>query len=353
MSASGLNMRVLYVGDITEGGTCRQRMQALLDLGCQVTAVHTNPPEAQLSTLVRRVRQKLFGLYDAAGVNEQILAHAAQKKFDVLWLDKALTVMPETLARMRTLQPDCRILGYSPDDMAAPHNHSPQFLAHLKYYSVFFTTKSYGVGELKQLGCPAVEFIGNAYDEHTHRPLEVNEANRARLGGPVGFIGTWEADRGNSMLALARAGITVRIWGNGWSQQRRRDANMLIERRAVYGDEYALAISAFDINLTFLRKINRDQQTQRSVEIPACGAFMLAERTDEHCALFEEGKEADYFDSDAELISKVRYYVDHPEERRRIAQAGRERCLRDGYSYRERLATMLREFAGMRSTCNA
>ena len=68
---------------------------------------------------------------------------------------------------------------------------------------------------------------------------------------------------------------------------------------------------------------------------------MLAERTDEHLALFKEGREAEFFSSDEELLEKVQYYLAHADHRRQIAAAGRERCLRDGYSYHERLAEIL------------
>ena len=60
---------------------------------------------------------------------------------------------------------------------------------------------------------------------------------------------------------------------------------------------------------------------------------MLAERTDEQRALFEEGREAAYFGSFDELIDKIRYYLAHEDERARIAQAGHDRCMASDYSY--------------------
>lgn len=334
-------LRILYVGDLTPGFTCLQRVAALRDLGCQLQGIDTAAGIPKTASLWRRVRQKLCGPYDYARANRQILELVRQESFDVLWLDKALSIEAETLREARKRQPRCRIVGYALDYMTARHNQSPQFRRHLALYDLYFTTKSYGVPELLSAGCPRVEFVGNAYDPHTHRPLPVSVDERESYGGPLGFIGTWERARAASVETLARNGLSVRVWGNGWPPHKDVDAGLRIENRAVCGDEFARATCAFDINLAFLRKINRDLQTTRSVEIPACGAFMLAERTDEHRALFEEGREAEYFASDEELLDKAKYYLTHSAERRRIAEAGRERCLRSGYSYQERLQRML------------
>jgi spore maturation protein CgeB len=48
------------------------------------------------------------------------------------------------------------------------------------------------------------------------------------------------------------------------------------------------------------------------------------------------------------LIDKVRYYLRHPDRRQAIASAGRARCLRSGYSNRERMLQMLRFIEGLR-----
>lgn len=336
-------MEILYIGDLTPGGTCLMRLRALEDLGHRVCGLTTVPDKIlrwQRSLLFRLVR-RITGPIDWAGVNREILRAASVKSWEILWLDKALTVKASTLASFRELQPECKIVGYSPDDMYAPHNHSRQFLEHLPLYDAFFTTKSYGVAELKSLGCPRVEFTENAFDPHTHRPMQLTPGDYANYGADVGFIGTFEADRAAQMTFLAKSGIPVKIIGNYWERWTDRPPAFTIRNGEVHGDEYAKAICATKINLCFLRKINRDLQTQRSIEIPACGGFMLAERTDEHCALFEEGKEAEFFSSQEELLSKVRYYLKHPIDRERIAAAGRKRCLDGGYSYQDRLRQII------------
>ena len=111
----------------------------------------------------------------------------------------------------------------------------------------------------------------------------------------------------------------------------------------VWENEYADVVQSSCINLGFLRKINRDQQTTRSVEIPACGSFLLAERTDEHELLFKEGIEAEYFSSDLELIEKIKYFLLNVERRECIAQAGYNKSLEYGYSYEARFNRLLNE----------
>jgi hypothetical protein len=132
--------------------------------------------------------------------------------------------------------------------------------------------------------------------------------------------------------------MPVKVWGNRWDEwQKKTGGRFVVAGPSQYGETYVRIICSFDVNLAFLNKRNRDRQTTRSIEIPACGAFMLAERTEEHLALFEEGQEAEFFGSDEEMIDKAKYYLEHPQQRQRIAEAGRRRCVTGGYSYLERL----------------
>jgi spore maturation protein CgeB len=184
-----------------------------------------------------------------------------------------------------------------------------------------------------------VYYVAKGFSPEIHRPHPVTPELRERLGADVGFIGWPEAPRERSMRSLARAGVRVRVWGP-WPKHRAAP-NLVVEGRPLWDDEYARAISATRINLGFLRQVNRDRHTTRSIEIPACGGFLLAERTPEHCELFREGVEAEYFASDGELLEKVRWYLAHEAERARVAAAGLSRCLDSDYSNDHQLALVL------------
>jgi len=337
-------MKIVYVGPLWYGGTCLQRMETLRQLGHQILPVDTEPEDVHRKSqrLIYRVKRKLLGPSDLAKANQNLIQLLKKHNVNMLWLDKALNIRPETLNIVRQINPKTIIVGYSPDDMMAKHNQTRNFLKGISLYDIYFTTKSFNVNELQALGCPRVVFVGNAYDPKLHEPVVVTYKDQLKFGGKVGFIGAYEKERAEQLLYLAENGVSVRVWGPNWRQNRKLShPNLKMEGRALWGGDYAKAICSFDINLAFLCKVNRDLQTTRSVEIPACGAFMLAERTDEHLSLFEEGKEAEFFSTNKELLEKVRYYLTHEEDRGKIANAGRNRCLKSGYSYRDRLSEML------------
>ncbi|MGA2160296.1 MAG: glycosyltransferase [Dehalococcoidia bacterium] len=275
-------------------------------------------------------------------LNAGLLLEAEWFRPNIVMIEKGLMVHPDTLRKLKTLK--TFLIHYSHDDQFNPANQSRHYLAGIPLYGLHVTTKSYNVEELLQAGATKVVFQDNGFDPSIFYPRDVSPIDRQRLGSQVGFIGGWEKERAESILYLAGHGVSVTVWGPGWKGRRELNhPNLKVEGKGLWGEDYPLAICSTDVNLCFLRKINRDLQTTRSIEIPACGGFMLAERTDEHRRLFEEDKEAAFFSCNNELLEKVLYYVKHADERLKIAEAGKARCHSGGYSFEERFRWLIHQ----------
>ena len=338
-------LRIVYVGPLQPGDTCLHRMEALRDLGHQVVGIDTTPVrKTGVARILHAARRRVGRAPDTTGTNQKIV-EACREPLDVLWIDKGLAIQPATLEEVRHHHPRAVLLSYSPDDMMNPRNQSALYRACIPLYDLHVTTKSFNVRELLDAGARSAVMVDNGYAERVHRPMQISSKERERFGGPLGCIAFWEADRERSLTFLAKRGLSVRVWGP-WPR-RRYHPNLRVEGVAAWAEDYPRAIAAFDINLAFLRKVNRDQQTTRSVEIPACGAFMLAERSEEHLRLFKEGTEAEFFGSDEELLEKCRFYLERPDARQRIAAAGRARCVASGYGNCHRMSEVIQHVRSM------
>jgi hypothetical protein len=339
--------RILFIGDLNEYGRTYFRYRTLKEMGHEVNAyTHTFvslPKTIQPPTLLYRIFWKMRLPLDDMRANKALKLEASKSSYDVIWIEKGNMIWPRTLAAIKNMSPNSALISCSEDDMYARHAHSLWYRWGLDKYDCVFTTKTYNLQELKYFGAHKTKLFLDSYDEKIHKPMELSDADRRHFGCDVGAIGAFEPERAALLEYLAENGIKVTIWGNGWRDWVGRNSNLDVRNEFLFGENYSKAICGTKINLNFLRKINRDEVTSRSVEIPACGGFMLAERTERHQEFFVEGREAEFFGSKEELLEKVRTYLKREKERENIAQAGRERCLRSGYSMRAQLTSILEE----------
>lgn len=340
-------MKILSIGQFSyagESNTCLHRNWALHRIG-SVTDIDSTLTQPYWTYRIANYffsKQGLPVRYYFRRLDKDICTTVTKKEFDIVWIDKGIFISSKTFDYIRSKQPDCKIIGYSPDNMLLRHNQTQLFLDSFKYYDYFITTKSYIIEGLRNLGCDNILFVDNAYEPTFHRKYAISSDEKNKLGGEIGFVGMWEQDRCNSILYLAKHGLNLRVWGGGkWLDYEGMYPNLKIEKEGLYTSDYNKAISAFDISLCFLRKANFDQQTTRTMEIPACGSLLMAERTPEHERLFKDGVEAVFFSSDEELLEKCIYYVSHPEEAKKIASAGMRKCVSAGYSNEQMIKKVL------------
>lgn len=361
-------MKILFIGGLVAGQTSRMRMLELQGLGHDVRPVDAFDRWNHMNPLSRRFQQWRNAGPIVDALNREVIEAATGFNPHLVWAEKEEYIRAETLMSLK--KRGTRLLHYTTDPyFALPWKRTRLMDEAMPLFDYLVTSKGYELGEYAKLPAKVI-YVPLGFSEAAHRPL-VPSTREAydKYASDVCFLGGWEPRREVLLDGIAQErDVNLKVWGYGWdhlADGRLTPRRMFAMRRnsmgepykvkrnpklaasvqgnEVYGDEYAWAISAARISLGFLRKICPDQHTTRTFEIPACGSMMLADRTDEHRALFDEGKEAVFFDTQEEFMDKLRFYLANETERARIAQAGFERCFSSGYSYRSRLMDIMQE----------
>lgn len=201
----------------------------------------------------------------------------------------------------------------------------------LRHYDLFVTRRESSALAAKQWGARQVELIIPPADEIEHRPLQLSDQDRARFSSKVAFVGTWMPERGPFIETLMRLGVPIRVFGARWDRAKNYMAiRSVVTLGGLNMNDYAKALTATDIALALLSKGNLDLHTARSLEIPALGKLLCAERTSDHLMMFEENKEAVFWDDVEECARVCLDLLADPARIERIAAAGRARLIKDG-----------------------
>lgn len=319
-------MKILYIGQLTAGGTCLDRMRTLQRLGHEVIGFDVASFQSPFR-LIRSIQWRMNPRVLLQRLNTNIKQEAEKAgRFDLLWIDKGVWIFPDTVTYLRNRCGE-RALHFTPDAQILS-NRSRHFDTSIPSYDHIVTTKSFEVDLYRAAGARHVILSQQSYCPVRYERPSRRECFRSN----VGFIGHYERQYGRYLSAIAGVG-GVHVWGNGWIRagRRRQISRRLVCGEGLWGVDYVDALASFQIGLGLLSKYIPEEHTTRTFEIPAAGTFLLAERTPEHEAFFVEGSEAEFFDSDDELISKARFYLANDSARRRIAERGRERCRVSGY----------------------
>jgi spore maturation protein CgeB len=271
--------------------------------------------------------------------NRTIADQARRFKPNLVLITKGAFIAPQTLKTVKS-DTGAIMVNYATDDPFNPVISTRNLREGICLYDLYVCTKRAIMEDVRRAGCPNVAYVPFGYEPDLHYPeVPTTRVEVERFGSDVLFIGGADADRYPILHEVAAIpGLRLHLYGGYWD----RDPRLRTYYRGyVFGREYRLALGGTKIALCLVRRSNRDGHVMRTFETPACGAFMLAERTDEHLAFFVEGQEMACFGSNEELVEKICHFLDHDCERQRIAEAGYRRLHADKYSYEDRLTEIL------------
>ncbi len=318
-------LSILYLGKAN--GTSLDRANALKRLGHQVD--HVDPLSLMPRTpWVHRITWRVGGQVFSPWVLRALPRVLRGKYFDLCYVDSGEWVTPKVVQLLRVHAN--RVVNYIIDDPFGARD-TARFTAYRRsvpFYDLCVVVRPPNEAEAKALGARNVLRVFMSSDEVSHAPRTLTGEDLKRWKSDVLFLGTWMPERGPFLVQLMKLGVPLTIRGANWSK-----APEWPTLRSAWaggplrGDDYAKAVQCAGVNLGLLSKGNRDLHTTRSLEIPALGGVLCAERTSEHTAMYVDGKEAVFWSDVQECAAKCLALLADEDARRHLASRGRARHL--------------------------
>ncbi len=212
------------------------------------------------------------------------------------------------------------------------------------YDTIFHIQPDDFVEPLREAGAYGVP-LPMGFDPELHRPIELSTEERRRYECDVSFIGAGYHNRIQFLPALFSMGL--RVYGTEWPlttpfctampepniRQSSADANRIFNASRV------------NLNLhssPWCDGINPvgDFVNPRTFELAGARCFQLVDERRDLSRFFEIGTELETFADVNECREKLRYYLDHPDERSEIAAAAHRRALSE-HTYRHRMESAI------------
>ncbi len=212
------------------------------------------------------------------------------------------------------------------------------------FYDHIFCQGTEAVELLEAAGISCALWLPMACDPEFHHPVSCSEDDKMRYGSDVVFVGSYYPERASLFERLTHFDLAV--WGPGWEAlPSNSPLRKHLRGRHTKPEEW---LKIYTSSLIVLSTHYHDPQNRfpvyqaspRVFEILACGAFQLCDDQRDVFALFQEGRDLARFTDGEDLVKKVAYYLNHPEERQRIAQTGWETVLA-AHTYRHRIRDLL------------
>lgn len=324
-----LKYKILLVGSFQYSIYASAFESGFKDLGYTVRIVDTNKYRNKylFSTFLNKVLDKYHIGWPLMTLNHDILRVIDQYKPDFIFFYYCMGVYPSTYMKIK--KRGIKFFTYINDDPFSKVLNKPwcrNFHRSLPIADWNFVYRKKNISDYHTMDVYNVSILAPYYIKKQNYPMDKERSI------PIAFMGHWENDgRDEYLKALLNAEIPFIIYGDDATWKKSSLYDILKERGILsprkIGEEYNSTINDLQLSIVFLSKINNDTYTRRCFEIPATKTCMICEYTDDMNNMFPEDECAIYFRNPKEFVEKVKYYITHPAQCRRIGENSYKRLL--------------------------
>jgi spore maturation protein CgeB len=329
-------MRIIYCGNLDAGSTSLSRFQALNNGNHHVIPIDIYPYILNHHRIIRGISTKLLLGPAIAKLNKEVLRKVELCNPDIVWIDKGVYLKPDTLRRIKR-KSKAILVHHNTDDVLNKRHSFKYYLQSLDLYDYHFTSNIYNLKDLAKMTQSKVIFNEIGYDDNWYKSVIVNKYNLKTKSSDILFVGHWEENTQLFVNELINENISIKVHGPGWKNNKDYFQLSNFVSNGVWGEDYVRWLNCTKIGLGIVSKWNRNHTAGRIFEIPATGAMLLAERNDVLEKMYEEDHEAVFFNTKEEMVQKAKHYLLNEDERKRIANNGMLRCLKNKSTWRDRV----------------
>ena len=212
------------------------------------------------------------------------------------------------------------------------------------FYSFIFCQGTEAIELLHNAGINGAHWLPMACDCAEHRPLKLSKKKQEYYGHDIVFVGSYYPSRAELLEKLTD--FKIGVWGPGWDKlEINSKLRFHIKSAHTAPLEWVNIYNSSKIILTphYQDPKSRFQVYQASprvFEAMACGAFVISDRQKDVMALFKDGEHFVSYSGYKDLISKIKFYLENPSKRKKIAAQGQQEVL-SKHQYIHRIEKLL------------
>ena len=257
------------------------------------------------------LKSKSFAaFYCKTKVDELIANQIRQYKPDIIWIGFPRVLDAKTIQRMRESAPDAVFMGGDGDPW--PELNQKKMAVAKELDIIVATNDGEFLETYRKAGVPHCAFIPNMCDPDTDHRYEVGPEWKTDI------LWTGTAKHHANSSETFREELVTEL-------SKRNDCSLYgcFGRPQIGGIDYLYAISGARIGVSVNAANSvRLYHSDRLAHYLACGTFVLAKRVPDTNLLFKDGEHLRYFDSIEEFFDLAKWYLEHEDERKIIADAG-------------------------------
>ena len=227
---------------------------------------------------------------------------------------------PEFITRFRT-RVGTRVVNVFPDNplLMLPFEC-------IEAYDVFFTKERYALRSLLQAGLRNLHYLPMYCVPALHHPVTLTDAERARYGASLSFVGSRYPYRERFVRELAA--YPLKLWGGGWARARAPEVRAMVAGGPVWGREKLCVYSGSTLSINQHHPMNDIVGVNtRAFELAAAGACQLVDFKEDLATLFKPGEELVAYRDLPDLRRQLDYHLAHPDEAAELGANARRRAL--------------------------